>query len=206
MALNDFSTYNPILQDILILLTSLDRVGKSVVFCWIPSHMGIAGNERADEAAKRASLAECSRFLPLPARDSLALCSSYIRANWQIEWETARSSKLKVIKPRLAPWASSSRTHRKEEVQLCRLRIGHTLVTHRYLLCGGSKPRCSRCGDNLSVAHVLVSCRRLAAERLRYLGSTSLSLEELLGNESGHISQIFRFLSKINFPIIFTQT
>ena len=100
----------------------------------------------------------------------------------------------------------SSRAHRKEEVQLCRLRIGHTLATHRYLLCGDGRPRCPRCGDNLSVAHALVSCRRLAAERQRFFGSTSLSLKELLGNESGHITQIFRFLSEINFSIIFTQT
>ena len=51
LALSDFNTLHPILQDILILLTLLDREGKSVLFCWIPSHVGIMGNDRADEAA-----------------------------------------------------------------------------------------------------------------------------------------------------------
>ena len=30
------------------------KEGKSVVFCWIPSHIGIRGNEQADRAAKAA--------------------------------------------------------------------------------------------------------------------------------------------------------
>ena len=143
----------------LVLLTTLDRGGKSVTFCWIPSHVGIVGNERADECAKRASLRQCRRFLPLPAMDFLAVCSSHIRLKWQASWESDGSSKLKDIKPRLAAWPSSLRTSRREEVALCRLRIGHTLATHRYLLCGDDRPRCSRCGEDLTVAHVLISCR-----------------------------------------------
>ena len=69
LALRDFNTFHPFLQGILLLLTSLHRTGKTVSFCWIPSHFGIAGNERADEAAKRASRLRSSRFLPLPSRD-----------------------------------------------------------------------------------------------------------------------------------------
>ena len=57
------------------------------------------------------------------------------------------------------------RTIRVEEVTLCRIRIGHTLATHRYLLCSDPRPRCSRCGEPLTVSHELVSCNRLVAER-----------------------------------------
>ena len=114
-ALNDFNTCHPILQDILFLLTSFGRTGKTVEFCWIPSHVGVAGNERADEAAKRAAGAQCTRFLPLPARDSFSVCSTYARQKWQGEWEDSGQSKLKAIKPRLAPWQSSLRTSRIEE-------------------------------------------------------------------------------------------
>ena len=74
-AMKDFNTLHPILQDILVLLTALDRDGKSVTFCWIPSHVGVVGNERADDCVKRASRGQCTRFLPLPAMDFLAVCS-----------------------------------------------------------------------------------------------------------------------------------
>ena len=34
--------------------TNLKNVGKEVIFCWLPSHIGITGNRKADQAAKRA--------------------------------------------------------------------------------------------------------------------------------------------------------
>ena len=39
----------------------------------MPGHVGIAGNELADAAARRAASVPCTRRLPLPARD---LCPS----------------------------------------------------------------------------------------------------------------------------------
>ena len=43
---------------------------------------------------------------------------------------------------------------------MCRLRIGHTLPTHRYLMERGNPPVCSHCGQLLTVKHVLVECQR----------------------------------------------
>ena len=174
------------------------------MFCWIPSHVGIMGNDRADEAAKRASKGLCTRSLPLPARDLYPVFSGFIRGKWQSEWERNVSSKLKAIKPSLGSWRSSSRNMRVEEVKLCRLRIGHTLATHRYLLCDDSRPRCSRCGDFLSVSHVLVSCTDLAPIRVRYFGARALTLKDLLGDTSSHISAVLKYLDHIKFTIIYS--
>ena len=44
LALRALYPPNPLIQNILEFLTSLNRAEKTVKFCWIPSHVGIAGN------------------------------------------------------------------------------------------------------------------------------------------------------------------
>ena len=45
---------HPTVQTSMRLLGFLHTVNKTVIFCWLPSHMGISRNERADSAAKAA--------------------------------------------------------------------------------------------------------------------------------------------------------
>ena len=39
---------HPTVQTIIGFLVFLHTIHKSVIFCWLPSHMGISGNQRAD--------------------------------------------------------------------------------------------------------------------------------------------------------------
>ena len=45
---------HPFIQDILKLFNDCLSVNKKVVLAWVPSHVGIKGNEKADELAKQA--------------------------------------------------------------------------------------------------------------------------------------------------------
>ena len=42
-------------QTIMIFIFFFHTVHKTVICCWLPSHMGISGNERADSIAKYVS-------------------------------------------------------------------------------------------------------------------------------------------------------
>ena len=95
LALRAFYPSNPFIQDILTRLKSLDRAGISVQFCWVPSHVGISGNEIADAAARRAAAAPCTRRLSLPACDFYPVVSSLALSQWQEEWDLERSNKLR---------------------------------------------------------------------------------------------------------------
>ena len=48
--------------------------------------------------------------------------------------------------------------NRKEEVVLTRLHIGHTKLTHSYLLQGEEQPECIPCQTPLTVKHILTEC------------------------------------------------
>ena len=199
LALRSFYPSHPILQDILARLSAMDQTGKSVQFCWIPSHVGIAGNESADAAARRAASAPHTRRLPLPARDFYPAASLFVRSEWQRSWSALPRNKLRELKPNLEPWQSSSRRSRREEVILCRLRVGHTYGTHGHLLRGEERPLCSRCNEPVTVAPVLLACRHYARKRRVHLGRLppTVTLKHLLGDDSPWVQNSSIFPSSV---------
>jgi hypothetical protein len=50
--LKSFDTQCHIIYDIYHIFTSLNNIGINVILEWIPSHVGILGNELADQEAK----------------------------------------------------------------------------------------------------------------------------------------------------------
>ena len=64
-AVNGFNLDSDLVKKFLKDYTVLAKNGKNIGFCWIPSHVGILGNEKADAAAKLAlSLSVTSMKLP----------------------------------------------------------------------------------------------------------------------------------------------
>ncbi|GFX23752.1 pggt1b [Trichonephila clavipes] len=43
---------HPVVCNVLDITSRLYRKGFDIVFCWLPSHVGIIGNEQADSAAR----------------------------------------------------------------------------------------------------------------------------------------------------------
>ena len=53
-SINGFNLDSDLVQKFLKDYTVLTKNGKNIILCWIPSHVGILGNEKADAAAKSA--------------------------------------------------------------------------------------------------------------------------------------------------------
>ena len=136
----------------------LNIAKKDIVFCWVSSHTGIKGNEKADLAANSAKVG-------VPYTDFKHSISQYIFSTWQDGWNGAVMNKLHSVKPLLGNWQSSYRRYRKDEVALCRARIGHTHLTHSYILRKDPPPLCEHCQCILTVRHILVECNHFARER-----------------------------------------
>jgi len=57
----------------------------------------------------------------------------HYREAWQAEWDGCSANKLHSVKPHLG-YCSVTHLSRRDAAILRRLRIGHTRVTHKYLL------------------------------------------------------------------------
>ncbi|GFR32580.1 RNase H domain-containing protein [Trichonephila clavata] len=131
---------HPTVMEILLLLRKLERKGFDIIFCWVPGHVGILGNEQADNAAR--SLSDHMQH-PVCYHELKAPILRYIHSVWQETWDQQVISKLHYIHPSITHWTAVP--IRRPDVCLTRLRIGHTRLTHRHLLLGESPPVCDFC-------------------------------------------------------------
>jgi len=74
--------------------------GSSVVFMWVPGHVGLAGNLAADSAAKDALLLPVSS-LTVPHSDYKSLIRIQALRQWQLRWNSETENKLHSIEPRV---------------------------------------------------------------------------------------------------------
>ncbi|GBO18093.1 hypothetical protein AVEN_180334-1 [Araneus ventricosus] len=134
------SHHHPLVLNVLHLLNKLASRDFNILLCWVPSHVGIVGNEEADKAAKLAST-QTNSTVPLTYFKKYTKFLFYTK--WQRQWDTETDNKLHSVKPHVQPWPSL--TTRKADTLLTRLRVGHTRYTHRHLLFGEQTPMCSQC-------------------------------------------------------------
>ncbi|KAI9035570.1 ribonuclease H family protein [Aspergillus affinis] len=154
---------------------------------WIPAHIGVEGNERADEAAKRAAIKgiELSSVGPrdLAARPITGLAAAAktdvrrgIQAQWAKWWErqqVGKPTKRLIPKPKkkvLRMYEGLSKPQTSIIIQMRTMRIGL-----RHFLFKIKQVDSDRCGCELSSQtpkHVLMECslhlasRRIMMERL----------------------------------------
>ena len=109
-ALDNLKLDNSTVQKVLLKYNSVS-VSNTVFFCWLPSHVGIRGNDQADSAAKAALTLNVSPF-KLPFTDFKGHINSFLKSNWQSSWDAAVTNKLHPVKPVLGEWLPSFRTKR----------------------------------------------------------------------------------------------
>ena len=82
-------------------------------------------------------------------------------------WDSIPTNKLFSIKPVLGKNKPRTPLCRRDETVLTRLRIGHSRVTHSYLLSRESQPICDHCKCVFTVKHMLLECPSTAVVELK---------------------------------------
>ena len=92
---------HPYIVELLQTYTHLCSQNKSVILAWIPSHVGIKGNEKVDILAKEALDLDITP-LNIPYTDLKRNINIYIRDKWQTLWDEFPNNKLYNIQPNVA--------------------------------------------------------------------------------------------------------
>jgi hypothetical protein len=85
-----------------------------------------------------------------------------------------RFNKLNDINPFLGVSPSLSLSNRHDQIVHLRCRIGHTKITHSYLLTNDNAPVCEVCNENFTVKHFLLECHDFSQARTRFYHVNSL--------------------------------
>ena len=172
-ALDHLKFDHPIIEEIISKLMSLKASGFDIHLCWLPGHVGILGNERADRAAKAARRTDMQPCL-IPPLDFKPIIRKHITAMWQATWDESPLNKLHEI----APIFNEPRTHhlstRRDQSVFNRCRIGHSRLTHEFLLKGEPPPECIPCNCLLTIKHLLIECVDFNDVRQRFYQVPSL--------------------------------
>ena len=190
-SLDHTSSKNPQIQKLLEKHHHLSEFNE-IIYCWIPSHIGIAGNESVDQKAKDSLNLHPTNF-SIPYANFKSFINRYILNKWQIIWNNSVGNKLFEIKPVIGQSQPVVKNVRQEEVVLARLRIGHTRITHSYLLKREEPPHCFGCDAPFTVRHILLECNDFSQIRNKYFQIDTI--KQLFNDVP--IDNVFLFLKEI---------
>ena len=80
---------------------------------------------------------------------------------------------------------------RRDQVVLARCRIGHSRLTHNFILDQGPPPECVPCDEQFSIKHILIDCVDFADSRRKFY--TANSIDYLFDNFAGEV--VIKFLN-----------
>ena len=135
----------------------------------------------------------------------------YILELRQSEWDEFPENKLYKIFPVLKECISCPQKNRKEETVLARLHIGHSFLTHSFLLKGQEPPMCLGCDKRLTIEHILLTCSdfieirecHFTAKSLRMLFK-DISPEKIFNILKEYFWIFFKFEIVFSYVYVFT--
>ena len=194
-SLQRFNHSHPLVNQIHDTLVDLNRHNKIVTFLWIPSHIGIEGNERADTLAKTLSPISCPYIFC--KEDIKPIITNTILSIVQLDWDIREgNNKLYEIKPKFFDKFQSFHLSKKDATVLNRISIGHSKLTHEYLLKNEVPPNCETCNTLLTIKHILIDCNKYNNIRNK-LNICSNSLQTILKNDLNNFKNIIQFVKEI---------
>lgn len=153
---------SPLIFKIRDLLFRCQSRDCTIIIAWIPSHVGIFGNERADQLANEAI--NVGDIFPYNnyCNDLISLSEVDLTASWNQMWSdsTSKGKHYRMIQQDIPrkPWFSKIKLNKTVTSVICRMRLGHVSTPaqlHKFNIV--PDPLCS-CGEYGDLDHIIFAC------------------------------------------------
>ena len=159
LSLRNSNSRPDLLENILSIYDQCHLNNSEVTLVWCPAHVGLDGNELADDAAKRALEGPVGDKIPLATHEVYSILKTSVKE----KWSKGLAEKLK-SQPLYGNGVSFRPPHKystNKRVDKCvtRLRLGYNLLPGSlgHHIIGGSAI-CPTCGVRNSTEHFLLDC------------------------------------------------
>lgn len=153
-----------------------------VILQWVPSHVGLRGNEEVDQLAKTSVVDGIELNITPSYFELLPKYKIECSNNWKEYFNKMSLEKgiwyktLQCEPPRI-PWFANIKLNRKFVIIAHRLRSGHVpLNKFRHLMGKSDSPNCTQCDVMEDVHHLLVECVRTQTAREVLMNTFKINL------------------------------
>lgn len=156
---------------------------KAIIFQWVPSHVGISGNEKADILARKGCVSkQVRRIIPKSISYSMGQLK---KDTYQIWREKSKAARIQTKRSSMGVEVCTGGPlrllgSRRTAVIAHRLRCGKALTNSTLFQIGVRQDAtCETCNEYDDVIHVLDKCRKFKSQREIWIRQTSTPEEEL---------------------------
>lgn len=114
-------------------------IQKNTIIIWVPSHMGVVGNDYADNCISEG--------------DYKSTVKTNLHIKLQQLWNTIMQNKYQMIHSSIE-YENAWDLKRRDLMVLNRLRAGHSFLTHSHLCSKEPIERCQHCGETITIEHL----------------------------------------------------
>lgn len=149
-----------IVKELFFMLYQIQNSGIEVAFAWVPSHVGIPGNEMVDKIAKESYDKPVTIFVNKSKRVIERNIDKSVMDIWQDRWDLSNKGRFYYsVNPVVREKPSFSVQDRLKETQLTRLRFGTCWLNNtRALFEKEGSDLCDTCLVRENVEHFLLEC------------------------------------------------
>lgn len=175
----------------------INQYRKQVTIMWIPSHIGIEGNTKADEIAKASTCFLRINDFKISLRDLKTTCKTRSQIQARNTWEEVdpATNHLRKFKTSIKPWSVSTKLSRRDAVTFHRLVIGHTRLNKKFIFTKDPMDMiCPKCDQPVTIQHILMDCHGLQSIRNATLRNKSIFT--LLQDNIEEAKSVIKFLKE----------